>query len=100
MSFQAVLVTDGNVSFAIFVYDDLTRLVIEEASYFPSIIGVDSGNGALGSSATYFYIDFETENEDELIPFVNDVSQRNNSIFYRIDGSSLKNVNHYYYYTD
>ena len=75
------MVTDGSISFAIFVYDDLTRLV-NEASFFPRIAGIDVGNGVVGSSATYFYTSLT--NYENVMPY--NVYERNDSIFYRIDG--------------
>ena len=43
--FQAILATDGKISFAIFLYGDLLKLIIED---FPREIGFDAGDRKLG----------------------------------------------------
>ena len=75
------MVTDEKISFVIFVYDNLSRLV-NEAS-FSSFIGIDAGNIAAENDAKFFY----TSLTEDVHVIPNDVTQRNDSIFYRIDGS-------------
>ena len=70
ITFQAILATDGNVSFALFVYENLTEL---NSMSFPRLIGIDSGD--LSHKIYYLYNDelFHPEPKD-------------NSVFFRIDG--------------